>query len=166
LRLKFGSYSGSLPSKISSRRSTPLSSDEVYYKVGRTTHWTAGQYNACNSVVYKDRKTGKRKTAYEFSDIEDKINLHHHYYGKYVACQVRCFLGIQPDRPFGAGGDSGSLVFDGDGRAVGLYCAGGLVGREGKGTPLDISYVIDINAIFADIETQLSLTDLKFAAGK
>lgn len=61
LRLKFNSYPTSLPSQISSRRSTPLTSDEIYYKVGRTTHWTAGQYNACSSVVYLDEETETKK---------------------------------------------------------------------------------------------------------
>lgn len=94
------------------------------------------------------------------------MQLHPHNYSGHVGCEVACFLGVQPDRPFGAGGDSGSLVFDGEGKAVGLYSAGIVVGRERVIAPLDISFVYDINVIFKDIEAQLFLSDLKFANAK
>lgn len=70
---------------------------------------------------------------------------------------VLCFLGIPAAVPFGAPGDSGSLVFDRTGEATGLYFSG-------YNTIPDISCVISSDVVIKDIEKQLDLTDVKLAS--
>ncbi|PWI64581.1 hypothetical protein PCL_09511 [Purpureocillium lilacinum] len=124
---------GTLPRQISRLRTISPNPDEVFFKVGRTTGWTAGRYNPCRSMVLNN----------EYSD--------------YGWCLFWCFLGIPSDVPFGAPGDSGSLVFDREGQATGLYFAG-------RNSIPDVSCVISLDTVFRDIETQLDVTDIRLAS--
>jgi hypothetical protein len=140
---------GALPRQISSMRTNPPASNEVFFKVGRTTGWTAGLFNQCESQYFQISRDGE-KDQHEYSDYND--------------CVMWCFLGVRPERAFGAPGDSGSLVFDRKGAAVGLLFGGipGLVSLDYI-TPPDIANVISLDVVVKDLGDQLGLTDIKFA---
>jgi hypothetical protein len=147
-----------LPSQISEMRSTPPETDEVFFKVGRTTGWTAGVPNSCRSVYF----TVPNQT------VPTKAEKDEHKYANYGACLMWCFLGVRSDRPFSQGGDSGSLVFDRFGKAVGLLFCGMNERRSQTGSFVevpDISCVVSFQVVLRDIGRQLELSELKFANG-
>ena len=75
---------------------------------------------------------------------------------------MKCFLGIQPKCAFGEPGDSGALVFDGQGKAVGIFSATTNHTQMSHITPPDISHVIPLEDIFEDLR-ELGLMNIKFA---
>ncbi|KAK0712696.1 hypothetical protein B0T26DRAFT_343808 [Lasiosphaeria miniovina] len=147
---------GTIPGQISQLRSDPPKHNEVFFKVGRTTGWTAGQYNPCRSMVFNKgslRHPGRQAPG----TATDPSGPWQHSYSDYPWCLYWCFLGVPSDVPFGAKGDSGSLVFDREGQATGLYFSG-------WNTIPDVSCVISLAAVFRDIETQLDLTGVRLAS--
>jgi len=83
-------------------RDTPLETDEVVFKVGRTTGLTRGKVTA----IEIDDLTIR----YDIGDLtfDDQIEI----------------APADPGQPFSQGGDSGSLIVDADRRAVALLFAG------------------------------------------
>lgn len=71
------------------------------------------------------------------------------------------FLGLQQDRRssmFAEPGDEGALVFDGEGKTVGLMSV-----EDGKDkVPFGLAYVVPIDQVFEDMKA-LGLTDVKLA---
>lgn len=176
LELAFGKPgTGRLPPQISCIREEPLSPKEVYYKVGRSSYWTAGRYNPCiswrcraiphaHSHIEKDLLTpsGSQESedmnVYADSEWGQSTKRGTHEIAKYMGCYVECFLGVLERYPFSHEGDSGSLVLDGNGKAVGLVIAG----RGGEGSVPDITAVVPLKEIFEDMK-ELGLKDIKFA---
>lgn len=145
-----------LPSQISEIRSIPPETDEVFFKVGRTTGWTAGVPNSCRSVYF----------AVYNQTVHIEAEKDEHNYAAYGACLMWCFLGVRSDAPFSQGGDSGSLVFDRFGKAVGLLFCGMNERRDRTGSFVevpDISSVVSLDVVLRDIGTQLELSEIEFA---
>lgn len=139
-------------------RSTPPEIDEVFFKVGRTTGWTAGVLNSCRSVYF----------AVYNKIVNTKDEKDEHKLPNYGVCLMWCFLGIRPERPFSEAGDSGSLVFDRFGKAVGLLFCGVNERRSRTGSFVevpDISSVVSLEVVLRDIGRQLELSEIKFANG-
>jgi hypothetical protein len=143
-----------LPSQISEIRRTPPKHYEVFFKVGRTTGWTAGFSNSCRSVYYR---VGER-----VNSVDEKDEHKHDNYG---ACLMWCFFGVKPGTPFSQAGDSGSLVFDRFGKAIGLLFGGQDERIVNLVIVPDISSVVSLDAVQEDIGRQLELSEIKFANG-
>lgn len=139
-------------------RSTAPETDEVFFKVGRTTGWTAGVPNSCRSVYFE---------AYNLT-LHTEAEKDEHDYADYGACLMWCFLGVRSDRPFSQGGDSGSLVFDRFGKAVGLLFCRTNERRSPTGSFVevpDISSVVSLAVVLGDIGRELELSEIRFANG-
>jgi len=80
-----------------------------------------------------------------------------------------CFLGVTSDRPFSQSGDSGSLVFDRFGKAVGLLFCGTNERKSRTGSFIevpDISSVVSLEVVLRDIGSQLELSEISLQMWK
>ena len=139
---------GSLPEQVSQLSNELPQDGEIFFKVGNTTGWTAGQYNGCRSADltwHPDTPT-----------------------------MQWCFIGLPKSADFSDKGDSGSLVFDRNGSGVGLLYGGRPPTRLGnitleelksRGEQVfwDITYVTPLQNVFAHIRKVLQLDTLDFA---
>jgi len=78
--------------------------------------------------------------------------------GKSCPRKASWLIGVA-NSPFSASGDSGSLVFDREGKATGLLFAG----KQTDGFIPDISHMLSLKVVLENIEHELGLTEVKLA---
>lgn len=108
---------------LNSLRTSPIEEGEIVFKVGRTTGLTRG-----------------RVSAFEVDDLWIGYDMGELGFDQQIE--------IEPlaDSPFSLGGDSGSLIVDGDLRAVGLLFAG---------NDVDVTYANPIQTVLQTLGAQL-----------
>src|SRR5438045_6876573 len=124
--------SDAIPENFTCIRDEPMV-EEVFFKVGRTTGWTAGTFNSVKSTVFVEEK-----------DYEAWL-----------------ILNIEPNGAFSDGGDSGSIIFDRKGGCLALLWGGRAPVPEGY--PHDLSFCTPLSIILEDIKQRLSIEDICLA---
>jgi hypothetical protein len=116
--------------QISGTANLPPSDNARVHKIGRTTGLTTG-------VV----------TAFEVDNVIVGYELGNLRFDNQIEIE-----GTAPDKPFSLGGDSGSLIYDDERRAVALLFAGSdQGGKKGKG----LTYANPIDRVFGELGVKL-----------
>lgn len=115
-------------STLSGARASTIEPDDEVWKVGRTTGYTRGIVTAI--------ELDEVWVGFDIGDVrfDDQIEIEN------------------PRGPFSAGGDSGSLIVDTDGKACALLFAGG---RDASGR--DLTYANPIKSVFEALNVTLAL---------
>ncbi|KUJ23056.1 uncharacterized protein LY89DRAFT_165778 [Mollisia scopiformis] len=120
------------PSSLTTISDVSLQSEELVIKYGRTTGWTLGKVNGCDS--------------YHFDWQADT-----------VTSRSLSIVGLN-NIPFSRAGDSGSMILNRKGEAVALLFAGNLLSKESVN---GLAFAVSMEATIADIKRRTPVIDMK-----